>query len=142
MYQACAFQCLPSKYHKFNCAKGSKWHKIGLFLVFCPQITLHIYSWRWKSGLSFYLFQHVPVDKLVKGKFQDNFEFVQWFKKFFEHNYNDAPYDPVEARGGADLGKPGASGKPRGALNKVPSRAPPARAPAMAASKQGNTSVI
>jgi hypothetical protein len=23
----------------------------------------------------------VPVDKLVKGWFQDNFEFLQWFKK-------------------------------------------------------------
>ena len=28
----------------------------------------------------------VPVDKLVKGRFQDNFEFVQWFKKFFDAN--------------------------------------------------------
>jgi RP/EB family microtubule-associated protein len=37
----------------------------------------------------------------VKGKFQDNFEFVQWFKKFFDANYTDAPgYDPVAARDG------------------------------------------
>merc|ERR1712036_51636 len=24
----------------------------------------------------------VPVDKLIKGRFQDNFEFLQWFKRF------------------------------------------------------------
>lgn len=42
------------------------------------------------------------MDKLVKGKFQDNFEFVQWFKKFFDANYDGAPYDPVEARQGQD----------------------------------------
>merc|ERR1719189_1820417 len=29
----------------------------------------------------------IPVDKLVKGRFQDNFEFIQWFKKFFDANY-------------------------------------------------------
>lgn len=28
----------------------------------------------------------IPVDKLVK--FQDNFEFVQQWKKFFDANYN------------------------------------------------------
>lgn len=38
----------------------------------------------------------------MKGKFQDNFEFVQWFKKFFDANYDGAPYDPVEARQGQD----------------------------------------
>lgn len=42
------------------------------------------------------------MDKLVKGKFQDNFEFVQWFKKFFDANYDGAHYDPVEARQGQD----------------------------------------
>ncbi|VDP08520.1 unnamed protein product [Heligmosomoides polygyrus] len=45
----------------------------------------------------------VPVDKLVKGKFQDNFEFLQWFKKFFDANYDGHEYDPVEARGGEPL---------------------------------------
>merc|ERR1719264_751587 len=42
----------------------------------------------------------VPVDKLVKGRFQDNFEFIQWFKKFFDANYGGHDYDPNEARGG------------------------------------------
>jgi len=40
----------------------------------------------------------VPVDKLIKGKFQDNFEFLQWFKKFFDANYDGHEYNPVMAR--------------------------------------------
>ncbi|CAD7674875.1 unnamed protein product [Nyctereutes procyonoides] len=44
----------------------------------------------------------IPVDKLVKGKFQDNFEFVQWFKKFFNANYDGKDYDPVAARQGQE----------------------------------------
>lgn len=47
--------------------------------------------------------QIIPVDKLVKGKFQDNFEFVQWFKKFFDANYDGKEYDPVAARQGQDI---------------------------------------
>merc|ERR1719400_3035898 len=39
----------------------------------------------------------IPVDKLVKGRFQDNFEFLQWFKKFFDANYDGHPYDPLAA---------------------------------------------
>jgi RP/EB family microtubule-associated protein len=54
----------------------------------------------------------IPVDKLVKGRFQDNFEFVQWFKKFFDANYKGDPYDAIEARGGVPLGSPGMAGKP------------------------------
>merc|ERR1719216_744883 len=45
----------------------------------------------------------VPVDKLIKGRFQDNFEFLQWFKKFFDANYSGEEYDPVAARGGIEL---------------------------------------
>ncbi|NXW62143.1 MARE1 protein, partial [Eurystomus gularis] len=48
----------------------------------------------------------IPVDKLVKGKFQDNFEFVQWFKKFFDANYDGKEYDPVAARQGQETVAP------------------------------------
>ncbi|KAF1586078.1 UNVERIFIED_CONTAM: Microtubule-associated protein RP/EB family member 3, partial [Eudyptes robustus] len=40
----------------------------------------------------------VPVEKLIKGKFQDNFEFLQWFKKFFDANYDGREYNPAAAR--------------------------------------------
>merc|ERR1711973_766500 len=46
----------------------------------------------------------IPVDKLIRGKFQDNFEFLQWFKKFFDANYSGCEYNALEARGGAPLG--------------------------------------
>ncbi|XP_075993268.1 microtubule-associated protein RP/EB family member 1b [Genypterus blacodes] len=83
----------------------------------------------------------IPVDKLVKGKFQDNFEYVQWFKKFFDANYDGKEYDPVEARQGQDtmpmanssmsaLNKP-----PKKVLNQAPQRPPVAKvAPKMAPS--------
>merc|ERR1719446_1168711 len=50
----------------------------------------------------------VPVDKLIKGRFQDNFEFLQWFKKFFDANYGGQEYDAFEMRGGGELGSGGA----------------------------------
>ena len=46
----------------------------------------------------------VLVDKLVKGRFQDNFEFLQWFKRFFDANYQGQDYDAVAARGGSSVG--------------------------------------
>ncbi|XP_053684559.1 microtubule-associated protein RP/EB family member 1 isoform X7 [Sabethes cyaneus] len=46
----------------------------------------------------------IPVDKLIKGRFQDNFEFLQWFKKFFDANYDGREYDALEARFGILLG--------------------------------------
>ena len=41
----------------------------------------------------------IPVDKLIKSRFQDNFEFCQWFKKFFDANYGGSEYDALAARG-------------------------------------------
>lgn len=64
--------------------------------------------------------KNIPVDKLVKGKFQDNFEFVQWFKKFFDANYDGSEYDPVGARQGQE---PPPTGNPASALNKPPKKA-------------------
>ncbi|CAL8329611.1 unnamed protein product [Merluccius merluccius] len=47
----------------------------------------------------------IPVDRLTEGRFQDNFEFLQWFKKFFEANYKDQKdHDPVAARQGLEAG--------------------------------------
>merc|ERR1711990_275607 len=47
----------------------------------------------------------IPIEKLVKGKYMENFEFVQWFKKLFDANYDGEPYDALEARGGIQVGK-------------------------------------
>ena len=51
----------------------------------------------------------MPINRLVKGRFQDNFEFLQWFKKFFDANYDGREYNAYEARGGVPIGA-GATG--------------------------------
>jgi len=72
------------------------------------------------------LVQIIPVEKLSKGRFQDNFEFVQWFKKFFDANYDLHDYNAVTARGGEHLG----SLPPAVPANAVPKR------PAMTSSQK------
>ena len=34
---------------------------------------------------------------------QDNFEFIQWFKKFFDANYGGQEYDALAMRGGEQV---------------------------------------
>uniref|UniRef100_A0A1B0FHA6 EB1 C-terminal domain-containing protein n=1 Tax=Glossina morsitans morsitans TaxID=37546 RepID=A0A1B0FHA6_GLOMM len=46
----------------------------------------------------------IPNYKLVTGDFQDNFEFLQWFKKFFDANYDGKDYDASAVREGAQIG--------------------------------------
>lgn len=48
--------------------------------------------------------KNVPIDRLIKGRFQDNFEFLQWFKKFFDANYDQRDYNAIDARGGVIVG--------------------------------------
>lgn len=69
-------------------------------------------------------FQVIPVDKLIKGRFQDNFEFLQWFKKFFDANYDGREYDGFDARGGIMLGS-GASDGQQSATPPRAARPPP-----------------
>ncbi|KAG2216312.1 hypothetical protein INT45_009694 [Circinella minor] len=40
----------------------------------------------------------IPVDRLMKCKFQDNLEFVQWLKQFWDQNYPGGDYDAVLRR--------------------------------------------
>jgi len=42
--------------------------------------------------------KHVDVEKLVKAKYQDNLEFFQWIKNFFDSKYNGSPYPALERR--------------------------------------------
>merc|ERR1719228_3006439 len=80
----------------------------------------------------------VPVDRLIKGRFQDNFEFVQWFKKFFDANYGGQEYDAVGMRGGEEVGSGGKPASPAGLgakpLSGMPKRSPSQR-PAPATSR-------
>jgi len=48
--------------------------------------------------------------RLIKGRFQDNFEFLQWFKKFFDANYDGRDYDAAGAREGLPMGMGAGSG--------------------------------
>ena len=91
--------------------------------------------------------QVIPVERLVKGRFQDNFEFVQWFKKFFDANYQviqqrssfistrilkGEPYDPVHARANAGVAPAAKPAAVSTTAKKAPARvgAPAARVPA------------
>ncbi|KAI0793149.1 calponin homology domain-containing protein [Irpex lacteus] len=48
----------------------------------------------------------IPVDKLIKCKMQDNLEFMQWIKRFWDSNYGGQGYDPVARRRGAPAEPP------------------------------------
>ena len=73
--------------------------------------------------------KEIPINRLVKGRFQDNFEFLQWFKKFFDSNYDGHEYSALEARGGVPLGSgaPAGAGSGNALANATFARAPPPR---------------
>ncbi|XP_041814209.1 microtubule-associated protein RP/EB family member 3-like [Chelmon rostratus] len=66
----------------------------------------------------------IPVERLVKRKFQDNFEFLQWFKKFFDANYDGKEYDPVLTRQGQEGTPPPPNTGPMRTSPTVPKTVP------------------
>jgi len=48
----------------------------------------------------------ILVDKLVKCKMQDNLEFLQWVRRFWDQNSPGGQYDPVARRKGAATDTP------------------------------------
>ncbi|KAJ7622409.1 calponin homology domain-containing protein [Roridomyces roridus] len=56
----------------------------------------------------------IPVEKLIKCKMQDNLEFLQWLKRFWEANYAGDAYDAV--------------GRRKGGVGDAPATLAPARA--------------
>jgi len=61
----------------------------------------------------------IDVPKLVQGKFQDNLEFLQWMKRYFDLHYNaeESTYDAV--------GRRGAKGKATGNVKSPTTKATP-----------------
>ncbi len=45
------------------------------------------------STLVCVLLQYIDVEKLVRGKYQDNLEFMQWLKSFYDKNFAGGVYD-------------------------------------------------
>lgn len=46
----------------------------------------------------------IPVEMLVKCKMQDNLEFLQWSKRYWDQNYPGGDYDAVSRRKGIGAG--------------------------------------
>jgi microtubule-associated protein, RP/EB family len=89
------------------------------------QVPVHKINWSAKQSFEFVanynilqtsfkklkIEKYIDVEKLIKGKYMDNLEFMQWFKRFFEMTVSDIPedYDAVAQRmrgkGGASFTK-------------------------------------
>lgn len=67
----------------------------------------------------------VPVQALVKCKMQDNLDFLQWTKRFWDQYYPGGDYDAVARRKGAPVSGAGggaATGAPRAAAGSAAAR--------------------
>ncbi|KAJ8654267.1 hypothetical protein O0I10_010089 [Lichtheimia ornata] len=84
----------------------------------------------------------IPVDRLMKCKLQDNLEFTQWLKRYWDQTYPGGDYDALQRRkGGAGGGGGRASSRsgtaaPAGATRKA--LGSPAKAGATARSSSRN----
>ena len=83
-----------SKYSQVSCLSTP-----GIFILgankICPVIDTFT-----KHGID----RPVPVEALVKCKMQDNLEFLQWTKRYWDQYYPGGDYDAVARRKGAGAG--------------------------------------
>jgi len=138
-----------------ECASGAAYCQI-LDAIYPGQVPMKIVKWNAKNEYewvaNFKIAQKVmttqniakplPIDKLVKGKYQDNLEFLQWFKHFFECRFGGQPYDAAGRRalgvGGGASGIGGGAAKPaaRPAVVSAPAKKPTPAAAATTAVKK------
>jgi len=141
-----------------ECASGAVYCQI-LDAIYPGQVPMKTVKWNAKNEYewvaNFKIAQKVmtaqniakplPIDKLVKGKYQDNLEFLQWFKHFFECRFGGQAYDAAGRRalgvGGSASGIGGAAKpasraavaapikKPTPAATVAPKKATPAASP-------------
>lgn len=48
----------------------------------------------------------IPVDRLIRCKMQDNLEFLQWLKRYWDQNFSGEMYDAEARRGGVGAAPP------------------------------------
>lgn len=78
----------------------------------------------------------IDVPKLIKGKYQDNLEFMQWFKGFYELRGPGGNYDPVGRRAGGKGATRVGAGTSGSGVRATTSRAAPTRGPLQSSSKR------
>jgi len=72
----------------------------------------------------------IPIERLTKCKFQDNLEFLQWMKKYWDTYYPGGPYDAQARRGvGVGVVKSVAGGGVRTMAPKKTTSSAPGRMP-------------
>ncbi|KAJ5174530.1 Microtubule integrity protein mal3, partial [Penicillium canariense] len=81
----------------------------------------------------------IPVQSLSKCRMQDNLEFLQWVKKYWDQHYPGGEYDAVSRRkaSGAPSATPGARAPSSGSRRGATPTTAAARGPRVAASAGG-----
>ncbi|KAF4552149.1 Microtubule integrity protein mal3-like protein [Elsinoe fawcettii] len=103
------FLDLPMSRVKFNV--NSEWQYLENFKILSSTFRKHQIE------------RTIPVESLIKCKMQDNLEFLQWTKRFWDQYFPGGDYDPLARRKGS--GAPAAGGAPsmRASTTKRPTGA-------------------
>lgn len=97
-----------------QCANGAPYIQI-MDAIFPGTVQMAKVNWMAKSEYEFVnnykilqqafdrnqIQKHIDVEKLIRAKYQDNLEFLQWMKRFYDLNCRGDDYPAVERRRGA-----------------------------------------